>query len=75
MGDRRACRARGYRVVISPQEYLDFARECIAWAEQTTDENHRAVYLDMAKQWMTAALQQAESMNGEGLGHSGLAEH
>lgn len=43
--------------MTSPKEYRQFAQECMRAAEETNDEEQRQLFLDMAKQWMQAALQ------------------
>jgi hypothetical protein len=45
---------------MSAQQYREFARECLRWAEESTSEEDRRQYIDMAKAWMQAA---AESEN------------
>lgn len=47
----------------SPDEFRAFARECLRWAEETSDEKHREVLLDLAKQWMHAALQTEKTID------------
>ncbi len=37
-------------------EYREFAGECTRWAADEDSEVMRAAFLDMAKQWMEAAL-------------------
>ncbi len=42
-------------MLLSPQAYQSFARECIQWAEQTTDLTTRAAFLSLARDWTLAA--------------------
>ena len=47
----------GAPVLASPKDFREFALQCLRWAEEARDERHRQVLLDLAKQWMRAALQ------------------
>lgn len=42
-------------MLLSPQAYQSFARECLQWAEQTTDLTTRAAFLSLARDWTLAA--------------------
>ena len=46
----------------SPNEFRDFAQECLRWADETKSERHRQILLDMAATWMQAALQLERSL-------------
>jgi hypothetical protein len=46
----------GDRVVDSAKEFRAFALECLRWADETREETHRQILLDLATQWMQAAL-------------------
>jgi hypothetical protein len=48
--------------MYSPKEYCEFARECMRWAEGTTDEACRLILVDLSKQWMQAALEMESSI-------------
>jgi hypothetical protein len=37
-------------------EYREYAQECTRWAAQARSEAMRTAFLDMARQWMEAAL-------------------
>jgi hypothetical protein len=52
---------------ISADGYRQFARQCLRWAtESKTDEEKRA-FLDLARDWMSAALLVDRSANDEAL--------
>lgn len=36
--------------------YQLFARECLSWAAQTNNEEHRQAFLEMAKVWTQLAV-------------------
>jgi hypothetical protein len=42
--------------------YRQFAEECLLWAEETDNEEHRQAFLDMAVAWIKLA---AHGPNGE----------
>ena len=37
-------------------EYQLYARECLRWAAETDDEEHRQAFLQMAKVWTQLAV-------------------
>jgi hypothetical protein len=41
-------------VHMSTKQYVKFARECMRWAEESSSENDRQHFLEMAKAWMRA---------------------
>jgi hypothetical protein len=41
----------------TPQEFREFARECLRWANETQSERHRQQLLEMSKTWFQAALE------------------
>jgi hypothetical protein len=41
----------------SPEEFREFAQECLRWAGETKSERHRQVLLEMARTWIQAALE------------------
>jgi hypothetical protein len=45
---------------MSSKQYREFARECLRWAEESTSEEDRRHFLDMAKAWMQAAAEVRE---------------
>jgi hypothetical protein len=49
-------------MAASPEEFREFAEECLRWADETKSERHRQVLLDMAKAWMQAAVQLERSL-------------
>src|SRR5262245_62114827 len=49
------------RATASPKDFRDFGLECIRWAEAARDERHRQVLVDLARQWMKAAVQMERS--------------
>jgi hypothetical protein len=42
---------------MSAQQYREFARECLRWAEETTSEEDHRHFIEMAKAWMHAAAE------------------
>jgi hypothetical protein len=46
----------------SPNDFREFAQECLRWADETKSERHRQVLRDMAATWMQAALQLERSL-------------
>ncbi|HKF08506.1 MAG TPA: hypothetical protein VKB89_07270 [Xanthobacteraceae bacterium] len=48
----------------APEEFRDFALECLRWAGETKSERHRQVLLEMARTWIQAAV---EAERGAGL--------
>jgi hypothetical protein len=42
---------------MSSQQYREFAKECLQWAEESTSEQDRRHFVDMAKAWMHAAAE------------------
>ena len=43
------------RVLVSPQQYRDFAEQCLRWAASAKREEHKNTMLQMAKQWFQRA--------------------
>jgi hypothetical protein len=41
----------------SPEEFREFAQECLRWAGETKSERHRQDLLEMARTWIQAALE------------------
>jgi len=44
-------------MATSPEEFRDFAQECLRWAGETKSERHRQVLLEMARTWIQAAVE------------------
>jgi hypothetical protein len=44
-------------MAANPQEFREFARECLRWANETQSERHRQVLREMSKTWFQAALE------------------
>ncbi len=42
---------------MSSQQYREFAKECLQWAEESTSEQDRCHFVEMAKAWMHAAAE------------------
>jgi len=40
---------------LSPQAYRTFARECLKWAEQSSDLTVREAFYCLARDWLRAA--------------------
>jgi hypothetical protein len=49
--------ARERVMAANPQEFCEFARECLRWANETQSERHRQELLEMSKTWFQAALE------------------
>jgi hypothetical protein len=41
----------------SPEEFREFAQECLRWAGETKSERHRQALLETARTWIQAALE------------------
>jgi hypothetical protein len=39
-----------------PNEFREFARECLGWANTARTEQERAAFMQMAETWIDAAL-------------------
>jgi hypothetical protein len=44
----------------SPDEYRQFAEECLRWAAKAKNDGERKAFLDMAQTWIAAKM-----MNGQ----------
>ena len=44
-------------MAATPQEFRDFAQECLRWAGETKSDRHRQVLLEMARTWIQAAVE------------------
>ena len=42
---------------MSSKQYREFARECLRWAEETTSDEDRRHFIDMARAWVQAAAE------------------
>jgi hypothetical protein len=42
---------------MSSQQYREFAKECLQWAEESTSNEDRSHFVEMAKAWMHAAAE------------------
>ena len=50
-------------VHMSSQQYREFAKECLLWAEETTSDEDRKHFAEMAKAWMHATAELENSKN------------
>ena len=41
----------------SPEEFREFAQECLRWAGETKSERHRQALLEMSRTWIQVALE------------------
>jgi len=41
----------------SPEEFREFAQECLRWAGETKSERHHQALLEMSRTWIQAALE------------------
>jgi hypothetical protein len=61
-------------VQMSVLQYREFAKECLRWAEESTSEQDRRHFIDMAKAWMHAAAEVEKSRDlasaAQSSGHS-----
>ena len=51
-------------MAASPEEFREFAQECLRWAGETKSERHRQVLREMARTWIEAALELERSVLG-----------
>ena len=49
-------------MAASPEEFREFAQECLRWAGETKSERHRQVLREMARTWIQAALELERSL-------------
>jgi hypothetical protein len=58
----------------SAKEFREYARECMDWARTARSEKERAIFVEMAQTWLSAAARQkprlAESIEDENVGSS-----
>ena len=47
----------------SPEQYRQYAEECIESARHATSDDVRKHFLDLAKMWMTAAKQMEDGIS------------
>jgi hypothetical protein len=45
----------GAASMTTSTEYKSYAEECLRWAEETDNDEHRQAFLDMAVVWMKLA--------------------
>ncbi len=41
--------------MASAKEFREYADECMEWAKTVTSDRERAIFLDMARNWLEAA--------------------
>jgi hypothetical protein len=51
----------GERGMVTDEEYVDYARECVRLAGLTADQAIRDQLLNMARKWMAAAMHERHS--------------
>src|SRR6516164_331363 len=51
-------------MAASPEEFREFAQECLRWAGETKSDRHRQVLREMARTWIQAALELERSVLG-----------
>jgi hypothetical protein len=44
------------REMTTANEFRDYAKECLRWADQAETDDQRQSFLDMARDWTLAAL-------------------
>ena len=49
-------------MAASPEEFREFAQECLRWAGETKSDRHRQVLREMARTWIQAALELERSL-------------
>jgi hypothetical protein len=42
--------------MTTADEYRDYAKECLQWADEAETDDQRQSFLDMARDWTLAAL-------------------
>jgi hypothetical protein len=42
--------------MATADEYRQFAKECLKWAEEAATEQDRAAFLELARDWTVAAM-------------------
>jgi hypothetical protein len=52
---------------MSGKEFRELARECMRWAEETSSEEDRRHFIEMAKAWVHAAAELRELTHPEPL--------
>jgi len=52
-----------HSVLVSPQQYRDFAEQCLRWAASAKREEHKNTMLQMAKHW----IQRADELERTGM--------
>lgn len=46
--------------MAAADEYRDYAQECLRWADETDNQEHRQAFLEMAKIWTQLAMHRNE---------------
>jgi hypothetical protein len=54
------CGLLGTRIMAAADEYRDYAQECLRWADETDNQEHRQAFLEMAKIWTQLAMHRNE---------------
>jgi hypothetical protein len=60
--------------MATAQECMDYARQCVRLAELTGDSELRDHLLTLARNWMAAAMQQAEGVEAKIVASLGSSE-
>jgi hypothetical protein len=62
--------------MTTADEFREFARECLQWADEAETDDQRQSFLDMARDWTLAAfrLEGLVSPGQEGQLQAGMAE-
>jgi hypothetical protein len=61
-------------VVASADEYREFARDCLRWAQKNRDPEQRRALMEMAKVWTKAALELEQALLPRGIAKASLPQ-
>jgi hypothetical protein len=56
--------------MTTAEEYREYAKECLGWADETETDDMRQSFLDMARDWTLAALHLEGVVNTSGAGRT-----
>ena len=60
--DQSRSRLQGKAAMVTDEECVDYARECVRLASLTVDQEIRDQLLNMAREWMAAAMHERHSV-------------
>ncbi len=59
---------------MASQQYREYAKECLQWAEESTSDEDRHHFVEMAKAWMHAAAELEKSSNPRRVDGTGCSD-